>query len=77
MRIQLNFMRILADLGFNGVYPIYWIKKVKHAIGYILSKYACTRLSRTKRTYNLDKIPRKPRAHTKGVTPKDCLNYIK
>ena len=46
--MKLNFMHILAKLGFDGVYPIYWIKESKHAIGYIYSKYAWTRLSRTK-----------------------------
>ena len=33
--MKLNFMHILAKLGFDGVYPIYWIKESKHAIGYI------------------------------------------
>ena len=45
-------------------------KKVKHAIGYILSKNACTRLSRTKGKYNLDKTPNKSRDN-------GCPNYIK
>jgi hypothetical protein len=27
--MNLNFMHILADLGFIGVYPIYWIKESK------------------------------------------------
>ena len=53
--MKLNFMHILAKIGFDGVYPIYMIKESKacHRI-YILSKYACTRLSRTKGRYNLD-----------------------
>ena len=25
--MKLNFMHILANLGFDGVSPIYWIKK--------------------------------------------------
>jgi hypothetical protein len=75
--MKLNFMHILADLGFMEFTLYIGSKKVKHAIGYILSEYACTRLSRTKRRYNLDETPRKPRAHTKGVTPKDYPNYIK
>ena len=29
MDMKLNFMHILADLGFDGVYPIYWIKESK------------------------------------------------
>ena len=33
--MKLNFMHILAKLGFDGVYRIYWIKESKHAIGYI------------------------------------------
>ena len=53
--MNLNFMHILANLGFDGVYPIYMSKRVKHAIGYILvSMHACTRLSRTKAKYSLD-----------------------
>ena len=75
--MNLNFTHILADLGFMEFTLYIGSKKVKHAIGYILSEYACTRLSRTKRRYNLDETPRKPRAHTKSVTPKDCPNYIK
>jgi len=46
--MKLNFMHILADLGFVGVYPIYWNKESKHAIRYTYSKYACIKLSRTK-----------------------------
>src|SRR5664279_3186309 len=30
--MKLNFIHILADLGFDGVYPIYWIKESKHDI---------------------------------------------
>jgi hypothetical protein len=66
MDMNLNFMHILADLGFDGVYPIYWIKESKacHRI-YLLSKNACTRLSRAKGRYNLDKTQSQPRKHTK------------
>ena len=46
--MKLNFTHILADLGFVGVYPIYWNKESKHAIRYTYSKYACIKLSRTK-----------------------------
>ena len=51
--------------------------KVKHALGYILipivriyilSKYACTRLSRTKGRYDLDTTPSKPRRTLKDDT---------
>ena len=45
-------------------------KKVKHAIRYTYSKYVCTRLSRTKGRYNLDKTPIKSRNN-------GCPNYIK
>ena len=34
--MKLNFMHILADLGFGGVSPIYWNQKDKHAIIYKL-----------------------------------------
>ncbi len=44
--------------------------KVTHAIRYTYIKYACTRLSRTKRKYNLDKTPIKSRNNS-------CPNYIK
>ena len=70
-------MHILADLGIIEFTLYIGSKKVKHDIGYILREYACTILSRTKRRYNLGETPRKTRAHTKGVTPKDCPNYIK
>ena len=46
--MKLNFMHILFDLEFIGVYPIYWIKESNHAIRYTYSKYACMTLSRTK-----------------------------
>ena len=46
--MKLNFMHILADLGFGGVYPIYWIKESKHAIIYTWSKYACQDLQEPK-----------------------------
>ena len=70
-------MHILAGLGFMEFSLYIGSKKVKQAIGYILREYACTILSRTKRRYNLEETPRKTRAHTKGVMPKDCPNYIK
>ena len=54
----------LSHLGFDGVYPIYWIKKSKHAIRYTYSKYVCTILSRTKRDTIWTKTPTKPRKHT-------------
>jgi hypothetical protein len=52
--MKLNFMHILADLGFDGASPIYLIKDSKsmpyniHLVNmhYTFSKYACTRLSR-------------------------------
>ena len=46
--MKLNFMHILADFGFVGDYPIYWIKESEHAIRRTYSKYACITLSRTK-----------------------------
>ena len=62
--MKLNFMHILADLGFGGVYPIYWIKESKHAKTYtIVNMHAKTFKSQTR--HNLDKTPSKPRRHTK------------
>ena len=52
--MKLNFMHILAKLGFDGVYPIYMIKDSKACHRIYLSKYACTILSRTRGRYNLD-----------------------
>jgi len=43
--MKLNFMHILADLGFGGVSPIYWNKEGRHAIKYISSDYACQKPS--------------------------------
>ena len=43
---------------------IYWINESMHAIRYTYSKYACTRLPRTKRDTNWTKTPIKPRKHT-------------
>jgi len=75
--MKLNFMHILAKLGFGEVYPVYWIKESKacHRI-YILSKNACTRLLRTKGKYNLDKTPSKPRSTQKCNPMKGYPNYI-
>ena len=53
--MKLNFMHILADLGFHGVTPIYWHKEIKHAIKWICSRYACIWPLITKWVYNLDK----------------------
>ena len=64
--MNLNFMHILADLGFMEFTLYIGSKKVKHAIGYILSEYACTRLSRTKRRYNLNNTPSKPKGTQKA-----------
>ena len=62
--MKLNFMHILADLGFGGVYPIYWIKESKHAITYRwVNMHAKTFKSQTR--HKLDKTPSKPRKHTK------------
>ena len=62
--MKLNFMHILADLGFGGVYPIYWIKENKHAKTYILvNMHAKTFKSQTR--HKLDKPPSNPRNHTK------------
>ena len=63
--MKLNFMHILADLGFGGDYHIYWIKEIKHAIIYTWNNYACSRPTRTNRRYNLDETPSKLRRHTK------------
>ena len=65
MDMKLNFMHILAKLGFLEFILYIGSKKVKHAIWYTFGKYACTRLSRTKRRYSLDKTPNKPIMHTK------------
>ena len=54
--MKLNFMHILADLGFGGVYPIYWNKKDKHAIIYIyMLKDIHTKSFKNQKRYNLDK----------------------
>ena len=61
--MKLNFMHILADLGFGGVYPIYWIKENKHATPYrLVHMHAKTFKNQTR--YNLDKTPSKPTRHT-------------
>ena len=75
--MKLNFMHILANLGFDGVYPIYWIKKSKHAIRYTYSKYACTRLSRTKGDIIWTKHQINQEGTPKCDTTKGCPNYIK
>ena len=52
--MKLNFMHILADLGFDGVYPICWIKESKHAKTYtLINMQAKTFKSQTR--HNLDK----------------------
>jgi hypothetical protein len=55
-------------------------RKAMHAIRYTYGKCACTRLSRTKRRYNLDKIPNEPRWHRKTQQKKwlsELYNIIK
>ena len=63
--MKLNFMHILADLGFMEFTLYIGSEKVKHAIRYTNSKCACTRLSRTKGRYNLDKTQSQPKGHTR------------
>ena len=46
--LKKNFMHISYKLRLGGVSPIYWVKERKHAIKHTWSKYACSRLSRTK-----------------------------
>jgi hypothetical protein len=60
-------MHILADLGFDGVYPIYWIKESKHAITYILVNMHEKAFKNQKRC-NLSKTPSKPRYAHQSVT---------
>jgi len=57
--MKMNFMYILATLGFGGVFPIYWIIERKHAIIFTYRKYACKGLSRTKRRCNLEETSRR------------------
>jgi hypothetical protein len=68
--MKLNFIHILAHLGFVGVYPIYWNNESKACHKCTYSKYSCKRLSRTKRKYNLDETLIKSRTNS-------CPNYIK
>ena len=75
--MKLNFMHILAKLGFGGVYPIYWNKESKHAIRYTYSKYACTRLPRTKRDTNWTKHQLNQEITHKCDKKKNCPNCIK
>ena len=46
--MKLNFMHILAKLGFDGVYPIYWIDEREHDIRYTYSKQPCTNFQEPK-----------------------------
>ena len=62
--MKLNFMHILADLGFGGVCPIYWIKKDKHAITIYKLVHVHAKTFENQTRYNLDKIPSIPREHT-------------
>ena len=65
--MKLNFMHIVADLGFCGVSPIYWHKERKHAINWKCSRYACLWPLITTQGYNLDKYQEN----------KEGPNYIK
>ena len=65
--MKLNFMHILADLGFGGVSPIYWNQKDQHAIQYIYTrKYACIDLQEP----NEIQFGRKHKANQEESTPK-------
>ena len=75
--MKLNFMHILANLGYGGVSLIYWSKESKHAIKYTWSKYACTRLSRTKRDTSWIKYQLNQVGTQKCDKTKSCPKYIK
>ena len=62
--MKLNFMHILADLGFVGVYPIYWIKESKHAKTYTLVNMNAKNFQEPNQT-QFGQTPSKPRRHTK------------
>ena len=53
--MKLNFMHILADLGFGGVSPIYWIKKDKNAKSIYINLNIHVKTFKNQRRYNLDK----------------------
>jgi hypothetical protein len=65
--MNLNFMHILADLGFHGVSPVYWINESK----------ACHRFFKRQKRYNLDKIKVKQESTQKCEATTGYPNYIK
>jgi hypothetical protein len=38
INMNLNFMHILADVGFDGVFPVYWVNGRKECSVYIFLK---------------------------------------
>ena len=59
--MKLNFMHILADLGFGGVYPIYWKQERQTCHIIYMLKNIHTKSFKNQKRYNLDKAPSKPR----------------
>ena len=69
--MKLNFMHILAKLGFDGVYPIYWVKESKawHRI-YKYEICMHNTSNHQKEDITWTKTPSKPRSTQKCNTNK-------
>ena len=74
---EIEFHAHLSHLGFDGVYPIYWINESTHAIRYTYNKNACTWLSRTKWDTIWTKHQLNQESTHKCDKKTNCPNYIK
>ena len=76
--MKLNFMHILAKLGFDGVNPIYWIKESKacHGIYIYWVNMHAQDFHEPREDIIWTKTPSKPRSTQKCNTIKGFPNYI-
>ena len=74
--MKLNFMHILATLGFDRVFPMYWFIESKHAIIFNSYELCMQGISRTKRRYNLEQTSRRNEIAHKSVIKQMFVQII-
>ena len=61
--MKFEFHAHLSHLGFDGVYPIYWIKERKQDIDINILEICMHKAFKIQRRHNLDKTPIDSRRH--------------
>ena len=74
--MKLNFMQILAKLGFDGVYTIYMIQESKACHGIYWVNMHAQDFQKPKEDIIWTKTLSKPRSTQKCNMLKVCPNYI-